>query len=566
MYQCPGCGGRLIFDITSQQLKCDHCSTNYDPYDISKEQDAEESKEYDVTIFRCPQCGGEILSTDNTAANFCSYCGASTILTSRVSKEQRPGYIIPFTKTKQDCKKAYKKMVRRAWFAPKELKDEKYIDGFRGIYMPYWSYYVLQQGPVCLKGSKSHRRGDYIYTDHYDITGDVNCHYKGLSFDASSSFDDDISEAIAPYDVKGMNTFTPSFLSGFYADTADVAADVYRQDARETAVAETYSFIKKSARLGSVKMDSYQGNLERRLATKIAAEDRTLFPVWFLSYRNKDRVAYATVNGQTGKVTADFPVSLFRYFIGSLILAIPIFIFLNSSFTLRPKITLTLASIIALAAIILYVLELKKIHIRDQRLDDRGRMYAGTAANVNETASEEEKRKQRLAEDIADGIQKEKNKARGCISMPGRGNKHKGAAVSMVFLVALICCLVVPGYYMLRLTLLLYGVTASGRGAGVAVSGFCLIIGIILTLINHKTYNDITGKKISGNIGSLAAMTIATIVLWLNPVSDLYYYAAVIAELCAIIYTITDLIRYYNMLATRKLPQFDNYRGGDDNA
>ena len=152
--------------------------------------------------------------------------------------------------------------------------------------MPYWSYYVLQQGPVCLKGSKSHRRGDYIYTDHYDITGDVNCHYKGLSFDASSSFDDDISEAIAPYDVKGMNTFTPSFLSGFYADTADVAADVYRQDARETAVAETYSFIKKSARLGSVKMDNYQGNLERRLATKIAAEDRTLFPVWFLSYRN----------------------------------------------------------------------------------------------------------------------------------------------------------------------------------------------------------------------------------------------------------------------------------------
>ena len=54
MYQCPGCGGRLVFDIPSQQLMCDHCGTKYDPYAISKEQDAEESQEYDVTVFKCP--------------------------------------------------------------------------------------------------------------------------------------------------------------------------------------------------------------------------------------------------------------------------------------------------------------------------------------------------------------------------------------------------------------------------------------------------------------------------------------------------------------------------------
>lgn len=98
MYQCPCCGGRLIFDIPSQQLKCDHCSNSFNPYEISKEHDAQESVEYDVTVFRCPQCGGEILSTDNTAANFCSFCGASTILTSRVTKELKPEYIIPFQK------------------------------------------------------------------------------------------------------------------------------------------------------------------------------------------------------------------------------------------------------------------------------------------------------------------------------------------------------------------------------------------------------------------------------------------------------------------------------------
>ena len=204
MYQCPNCGGRLIFDISSQSMLCEHCNTHYNPYKLGEGNSAEENKEYDVTVFKCPQCGGEIMSTDNTIADFCSFCGASTVLESRISKELRPGYIIPFSKTKQDCKNQYKKMMKRAWFAPKELKDEKYIDGFRGIYMPYWAYHVSQKGPVVLRGEKSKRRGDYIYTDHFSINGDMDCQYKGISFDASSSFDDNISEAIAPYDVKDL--------------------------------------------------------------------------------------------------------------------------------------------------------------------------------------------------------------------------------------------------------------------------------------------------------------------------------------------------------------------------
>ena len=111
MLSCPNCGGNLKFDIPSQQLSCEHCHTLFDPYDFDgKTSDAEESKtfdgDYEVTIFTCPQCGGEILSTDNAAAGFCSFCGASTILYSRISHEKRPNYIIPFQKTKEQCKEA----------------------------------------------------------------------------------------------------------------------------------------------------------------------------------------------------------------------------------------------------------------------------------------------------------------------------------------------------------------------------------------------------------------------------------------------------------------------------
>lgn len=106
MYQCPNCAGNLKFDIARQKLFCEYCETTVDPYDVYKEKDAEEnSDEYEVTIFTCPQCGGEIISEDTTAATFCSFCGAATILDSRVSKERRPAHIVPFTKTKEDCKR-----------------------------------------------------------------------------------------------------------------------------------------------------------------------------------------------------------------------------------------------------------------------------------------------------------------------------------------------------------------------------------------------------------------------------------------------------------------------------
>lgn len=73
MYECPNCGGNLRFDIPTQSLFCDYCHTQLNPYSYQKDHDAVETSTYDVNIFTCPQCGGEILSTENAATGFCSF-------------------------------------------------------------------------------------------------------------------------------------------------------------------------------------------------------------------------------------------------------------------------------------------------------------------------------------------------------------------------------------------------------------------------------------------------------------------------------------------------------------
>lgn len=362
MLACQNCGANVKFDIASQQMRCEYCDSYFDPYSYDKkETDGIEVKDFDATIFICPQCGGEILSTDNTAAGFCSFCGASTVLYSRIQKEKRPNYIIPFKKTKDDCKQAYSDLMKKAIFAPNDLKDPKFIDGFRGIYMPYWTYYISQKGPFSLRGKKEHRSGDYIVSDHFELSGNLDAYYKGLSYDASSSFADNISEALAPYDVKGMKAFTPGYLSGFYADTADVAPEVYMPEAERIANNETKNSISGVQQFASFLPETGINGEAHGYTTKFESVDYSMFPVWFMSYRNGDRVAYATVNGQSGKVVADLPVDKKKYILGSFLLALPIFILLCLLFTPTPSTALIVTGIISIITTIIFFVQYSSI-------------------------------------------------------------------------------------------------------------------------------------------------------------------------------------------------------------
>lgn len=481
MIECPNCGGNLKFDISSQQMKCDYCLTTHDPYEVSKDRDAEEHNDFDVTVFTCPQCGGEILSTDTSAAEFCSFCGASTILSSRISNEKKPTRIIPFKQTKEACKEAYLARMKKAVFAPDELKDKKYIDSFRGIYMPYWVYNISQQGTVHLKGKKSYRKGDYIYTDHYDVSGDIDACYNDLGFDASSSFSDSISEQLAPYNIKEQKAFTPSFLSGFYADTADVASDIYKKDALKIANTTSYNKVKKTAEFSGVSFSGENNaNIDSSLNTFCAAPERVMYPVWFMSYRKGDRVAYATVNGQSGKVVADIPVDTKKYVLGSLILAIPIFIMLNLLFTIKPTTVLGYSMILAIITLIIYLVEVSKIYHQDKRHDDRGYLY------LQSTLSSESQKRM---------------------------------------------------------------LTKTG-----------------LSLSDLIKYSQLSDKfKVPGFTGSLSAIVLSLLVWLGHPIADFWYYGGALAAFLGVLFTMMAIIKKYNILVTRELPQF-NRRGGNDNA
>lgn len=546
MYECPNCGGNLKFDIPSQQLACAFCGTHLNPYEVKKEEDAKETEYFEVTVFTCPQCGGEILSTDNEAAAFCSFCGASTILSSRISKEKRPAYIIPFQKTKEDCKKAYARKMRRAFFVPGELKNPAFIDGFRGIYMPYWTYQLIQKGEIDLHGKKVYRKGDYIITDHYDLNGELEAFYLGYAYDASSSFYDNISEALAPYDAKALMNFTPAFLSGFYADTADVDKNVYLEDAMELANQSSFRQICKEKEFHGYQPDAQGRSLTAALHTKCKSADNTMYPVWFLSYRNGDRVGYATVNGQTGKVVADMPVDPLRYLIVSLILAVPIFMALNLFFTVRPTMLLKISMLLSLITSIVYMIELGGIR-RKEALE-------GDKALIFKKELKKKKKDALTIEEWKAAEEKEKRRQKRAGTKTKKENKNQVSWIITVVLAATF------GPSILGLM-----IAAVGSRFFLSAVSVLAAVGIIIAGRKKLAAASLEKKAAMGFYVSAVVVIIGAFISFFNPVSDLYYYGGAILVFLAVLFQFVDIILKYNRLAMRRLPQFDK-KGGDDRA
>lgn len=553
MYECPNCAGNLKFDIARQQLYCEYCDTTVDPYQYHKERDAEEttaegidgetSGKYSVTVFTCPQCGGQILSEDTTAATFCSFCGASTILDSRISRQKRPRYIIPFTKTKEDCRKSYARMMRRAFFAPEELKNAELIERFRGIYMPYWVYSFGKKGGVSFSGRRTYRRGDYRITDHYQLDCEIEAEYRGLAYDASASFSDNLSAAIAPFDLRQGKAFVPSFLSGFCADTNDVEKDVYQTEAEEMAIRDG-----RRALAGNPVCRKYHAgegtgaySLDNALRPSERTAELAMLPVWFLAYRNGERVSYAVVNGQTGKAAADLPVDRRKYLTGSLVLALPLFILLNLFLTITPGRILLLSAFLALLCALVANVQITRILARESGQDDRG------LASRRPAAGEEvlwKKRRRRW-------------------NLGNTGGFGKAGLLLLLFL----------GSALLP-SVLIRIMSRTGRAADGA--NMAVFIMVMLAMIyaavralggrnpgksrnfykRMSRYGGHFREKWRTLVKPFAGIGTAIVILIVKPVSDWFYYMGAFLCMGMVLWTIMDIIKHHNLLATRSIPKF----------
>ena len=325
-YKCPCCNAGLHFGNDTQKLTCEYCDNTFEieavrafneetgngqqetfSWDTAAAQEWSEEEQQAMHLFRCPSCGGEILTDEQTAATFCPYCANPTILPSRLTGGLKPDAVLPFKTDKEDAQAAFLKLCKGKPLLPKNFTSQQQLEKITGMYVPFWLYDCQAEFDGSYKATRIRRWSDATYnytkTDHFMLRRNAEAAFTGIPMDGSAKMEDVFMESIEPFDYSQMVDFDTAYLTGYLADKYDVPSDAGKNRIQERVDQSISDQLQNS-------FPGYATVLPTGRSLKIqhSKAKYVLLPVWILNTRYQDKIYTFAMNGQTGKMTGSFPV------------------------------------------------------------------------------------------------------------------------------------------------------------------------------------------------------------------------------------------------------------------
>ena len=343
-YKCPTCTGPLHFVGASGKLECDYCGASYDVAQIealyaekegkaaAAQQSAEEKaaaekktaegSEWDMSdlstdwgaegegmkAYNCPSCGAQLICDATTAATSCPYCGNPTVVPGQFAGTLKPDFVIPFKLSREDAIQRLKQHYKGKVFLPKSFSSENHLQEISGVYVPFWMFSGEAEGDAHFDATRSrtYKSGDYriTETDHYDAYRAGSLAFEKIPVDGSEKMPDEHMDSIEPYDYDDLKPFSSAYLPGYLADKYDVSVEDSRARADRRCEG---SFV--AAMEGTVEGYTSCSVREENIRLKRGKVQYALMPVWILNTKWEGKDYLFAMNGQTGKLVGNLPVS-----------------------------------------------------------------------------------------------------------------------------------------------------------------------------------------------------------------------------------------------------------------
>src|SRR5690625_3372583 len=308
----------MSFDADSGKLSCASCGhqddiEQLDDEYITKELSVDETREY-----FCENCGGTVLTDQDTTATSCSFCGAGVVLADRLTNQLAPAKVIPFTISKEEAQRAFRKWCKNGRFTPRGFMTANRIKNITGMYVPFWIYNLHSDINVRAVGTKvrTYRRGDYVYTEtkYFDLHRELTAFHERVPVDASEKMHDETMDLLEPYDYKDLKEFRMPYLTGYLAEKYNYTDVELLPRAKSKISRYIQSYIRSTMPgYSSISMKHQDIHTVQKKGSYV------LFPVWMVYYDYDQQEHTFAMNGQTGKVVGRPPISkgkVARWFLG----------------------------------------------------------------------------------------------------------------------------------------------------------------------------------------------------------------------------------------------------------
>ena len=324
--KCPNCGQNLFYDTSHGAMTCKHCGGLFDPQTLGKMGSfgfANPEREYggDLEITGddanrqevvCNACGAVVVTDKNTASTMCTFCGSPAVVTRRLTREFRPDCIIPFKIDKAEAMRLFEEKVKTVDHLPKHYNSKKTFEKFTALYVPTWIISTDVEVDVAGHGNMG-KGADSVYTENFQQDGEnytqlawgkAFFRIKNVPFDGEKHIADRLMAAAEPFDYDDLVPFKSEYLQGYVAEKydqlpVDMTDKIYRRlDKYALEICDRITF----------GYDSFKTSADMSM-TRYNNQNITyaLLPVWFMTIEY-DGIKYQyIVNGQTGKVSGEFP-------------------------------------------------------------------------------------------------------------------------------------------------------------------------------------------------------------------------------------------------------------------
>ena len=337
-FPCGTCGSDMRYLPGSDRMHCDHCGAEEEiegagPWrqraiaeqDFRAALDApiSEAEIEETRILDCPNCGAKVEFEPDTHAAECPFCATPVVTGTGTHRHIKPRGVLPFALDERTAREAMTAWLGRLWFAPNGLQSyARKGRRLQGIYVPYWTFdaatrteYRGQRGTVHyetrsvrvrVQGKTKTRQKRVAKVRWRAVSGRVARAFDDVLVLASNSLPKRYTDALAPWDLAGLEPYQPEYLAGFRAEAYQIELADGFTHAREVMDAQIRRDIKFDIGGDRQRID--------RMRTQVSdvTFKHILLPIWMAAYKYNGKTYRFVVNARTGAVQGERPWSVWK--------------------------------------------------------------------------------------------------------------------------------------------------------------------------------------------------------------------------------------------------------------
>lgn len=331
--KCPNCGNpQVTFDEERGKLHCDYCDYTRD---LPKENDEIRERplhagmamndvprglNIEAKVYHCESCGSERSIPGDQVGLTCPFCGSEAVNEGATeTRVIQPAGLLPFAISKEDAYQKFKKWLGMGWFHPNNLSRLASLEKIQGVYLPFWTfdastysqwsaqagYYYYETRYVT--DANGNRRAQQVRKVRWEsVSGNFQHFFDDVLVIASQGVDQSLAHKVYPYDLTQLVNYDAHYLLGW-------ETELYQHDIKDSY--QTADQI-MDGEIAQMIVRLIPGDTHRFLKIRTQKDRLTykhlLLPSWVAGYRYKGKVFQFLVNGQTGRIGGNKPLSAWK--------------------------------------------------------------------------------------------------------------------------------------------------------------------------------------------------------------------------------------------------------------